>query len=286
MPLECVMVMLDNSAFSRNGDATPSRYLAQTDAIISLVNYKLSDNVETCVGLMTMAGNSGQIVTTPVNQTSAITSKFNGIEIGDRINFVKAISVAQLALKHRVNKHQHERIVMFVASNIRDSPAELFKIAKNLRRNNTALEIINICNPQNVKLIEQMIEIVNVDDNSRLIDYNGGSESLLSILRGTQLFGKGNQGAVPQFEEEMDPELEMVLRISLEEEKKRLEELKKKEEAEKSNEEEKKALIDQATVIVNENGESKTPNKEGLTDIINDLKLNKDSDKNKPNQPK
>lgn len=36
-----------------------------------------------------------------------------GLEMGGEINIAAAIQVAQLALKHRQNKHQQQRIIVF-----------------------------------------------------------------------------------------------------------------------------------------------------------------------------
>ena len=57
MPLECVMIIMDNSVYSRNGDVIPNRFQSQLDAISALVSYKTNENLETSVGLMTMGGN-------------------------------------------------------------------------------------------------------------------------------------------------------------------------------------------------------------------------------------
>ena len=56
MGLECVMIIIDNSVYSRNGDVIPNRFQAQLDAIGSLITFKTNDNLETCVGLMSMGG--------------------------------------------------------------------------------------------------------------------------------------------------------------------------------------------------------------------------------------
>lgn len=37
-----------------------------------------------------------------------------GLEVGGEANLTAAIQVAQLALKHRQNKKQHQRIIVFV----------------------------------------------------------------------------------------------------------------------------------------------------------------------------
>jgi len=47
---------LDNSEWMRNGDYTPSRIEAQSDATIFLFNAKTRSNPENTVGMITMAG--------------------------------------------------------------------------------------------------------------------------------------------------------------------------------------------------------------------------------------
>ncbi len=79
MPLECVMILIDNSVYSRNGDVHPNRYQAQLDAIGSLINLKTNDNMETSVGLMTIAGKNCQILSTPTNEASRLYSTYNNI---------------------------------------------------------------------------------------------------------------------------------------------------------------------------------------------------------------
>ena len=47
---------MDNSEWMRNGDYTPSRIEAQSDATIFLFNAKTRSNPENTVGMITMAG--------------------------------------------------------------------------------------------------------------------------------------------------------------------------------------------------------------------------------------
>lgn len=226
MPLECIMILLDNSLFSRNGDALPSRYQSQLEAITSVVNYKSNDNPETSVGLMAMAGKGKQILTTPTNDPSAVYSQFSKIQIQELVGVARSIQIGQLTMKHRVNKNQHERMIIFLASAIKENPEDLYVLARNLRRNLIAVDIINICSPENTVIIQNFIEIVNVDDNSHFINFPGGVARLNDALKESGILG-GHQTAEGGFQEELDPELEMVLRISLEEERKRQEELEK-----------------------------------------------------------
>lgn len=74
MPLEATMIMyafigiittryiisrvssVDNSEYMRNGDFTPSRFSAQSDAVSVIFGTKTQSNPENTVGVMTMAG--------------------------------------------------------------------------------------------------------------------------------------------------------------------------------------------------------------------------------------
>jgi len=59
------MIIIDNSVYSRNGDVIPNRFQSQLDTVGSLIAFKTNDNMETSVGLMTMAGQTPKIMHTP-----------------------------------------------------------------------------------------------------------------------------------------------------------------------------------------------------------------------------
>ena len=310
MPLECAMILIDNSLYSRNGDAIPNRFQCQIEGINSLINTKSNDNAETAIGLMMMAGKGKQILTTPTNETAMIFAQYNKIQIQDYISLSRSIQIAQLTMKHRVNKNQHERIVVFLASTIRETPEELYVLARNLRKNVIAIDFVNICCPENVPILQNFIEIVNVDENCKLVNYQGGLSRLADVLKESGLLG-GHQTMDGGFQEDIDPELEMVLRISLEEERKRLEEL-DRHKKERSNlqssameiegthvNEEQIRLLNQANEIADSSkGKERKKDNEHLNDpafinnILNDLKLKddkehkKDKDKDEKDQKK
>ena len=56
MPLEATMLIIDNSEYMRNGDYTPTRFEAQSDAVNVAFQTKIDANPENTVGIMTMAG--------------------------------------------------------------------------------------------------------------------------------------------------------------------------------------------------------------------------------------
>lgn len=78
------------------------------------------------------------------------------VEIGGESNFLKSLSVAQLCLKHRINKHQKQRIVVFVASAIEASEEELMRLAQKLKRNSIAVNLVNLCEESNQEKLRKV----------------------------------------------------------------------------------------------------------------------------------
>lgn len=299
MPLECVMILMDNSLFSRNGDSIPSRYQSQLEGITSIVNFKVNDNPETAVGLMVTAGKGKQILVTPTNETTSIFSQFSKIQIQEFASIARSIQIAQLVMKHRVNKNQHERIIIFVGSAIRENPEDLYVIGRSLRRNLIALDIVNICCNENMPILQNLLEIVNVDANSHLVNYQGGLTRLGDALKTGGILG-GHQDNQGEFQEEFDPVMEMVLRISLEEERKHQEDLEKQKIdnnppaqtgmviEETQNDDERTNLLSKANEIIKES-DSKTEKEKKeneylqdpkfIQDILKELKIDTKDDK-------
>jgi 26S proteasome regulatory subunit N10 len=285
------MVLLDNSLFARNGDAIPSRFQVELEGATSVINFKTNDNPETSVGLMLMAGKGKQILTTPTNDSAQLLAQYSKIPIQDYLGLCRSIQIARLTMKHRVNKHQHERLVIFIASAIKDNPEDLYVLARNLRRDNIAVDLVNICCPENLQLLQNFHEIVNVENESRLVNYAGGATRLNDALKEGGVLG-GHFATDGGFGDDMDPQMEMVIRMSLEEERKRQEEMERQRATEANqgdqgmvleeteNDDEKTALLDQANRIVKEsegdkgNGElAKDPKL--IEDILKELNLKK-----------
>lgn len=267
MVLECVMIIIDNSEPSRNGDIIPNRFQAQMDTVSSIINFKTNQNVETSVGLMTSGGNNVQVHVTPTNETPLLHSVFPKIQVGGNSKFAKSLQIAKLALKHRVNKNQKERIIVFVASEIRENEAEIIDICRKMRRNNTQIDIINISNNSNVNILKTIIDTVNIEDQSFLLNYDKqGPESLNETVRKSQImFNNADDVQNPAGGmDEYDEELQAVLRMSLEEEQKRISEVEKQDKNNDKNNEEEEKLLREAEEIVNK--ESKAMENEYLKD--------------------
>ena len=96
-----------------------------------------------------------------VISSTKIKQKINyRVEICGEINFLKSMSVAQLCLKHRINKHQKQRIVVFVSSLVNATEEELEKLAQKLKRNSIAVNLVNLCEDSNKAKLQKVTNCI------------------------------------------------------------------------------------------------------------------------------
>lgn len=151
--------------------------------------------------------------------------------------------MAHLALKHRQNKHQRMRIVLFIGSPIPDDTDQLKAVGKKLRKCNVAVDVVSFGDiDENAEKLDVFMTAVNKNNNSHLVTVPPGAV-LADVLLSTPIFmdedsGGGGSGfaaaaaagashAAMQGFDGMDggddPALMLALRVSLEEERARQE---------------------------------------------------------------
>lgn len=241
------MICIDNSEWMRNGDYSPSRFQALSDAVNLSCGAKTQSNPENTVGILTMAGKGVRVLVTPTSDLGKILACMHGLEIGGEVNLVAGIQVAQLALKHRQNKKQQQRIIVFVGSPIKHDKKVLEMIGRKLKKNNVALDIVDFGEEGDGKAekLEALLAAVNSNDTSHIVHVPPGPSALSDVLINTPIFigdGEGGRGfaaaaaaaadGVSGFEfgvdPNLDPELALALRVSMEEERARQEAAAKK----------------------------------------------------------
>ncbi|KAI5794459.1 hypothetical protein DFH27DRAFT_566570 [Peziza echinospora] len=252
MVLEATMIIIDNSESARNGDYTPTRFEAQSDAVNLIFSAKTNANPESSVGLMTMGGKGPEVLVTLTTDFGKILSGLHDTKIKGDTHLATGIQVAGLALKHRQNKSQRQRIICFVGSPIAEDEKNLVKLAKKMKKNNIAIDFVNFgeIESDNTSKLQAFVEAINSSDNSHLATIPPGPHLLSDLLASTPILsgeggipggGSGAGGDVggdlAGFEfgvdPTLDPELALALRMSMEEEKARVEkEQKLKEEKE------------------------------------------------------
>ncbi|KAH8429673.1 proteasome regulatory particle base subunit rpn10 [Aspergillus melleus] len=245
MSLEATMIIVDNSESSRNGDYTSTRWQAQIDAVSVIHTAKMRVHPQSAVGLMSMGGKGPEVLSTFTTDFGGILSGLHRTKIHGTAHLSSSIQVAGLALKHRSEKSQRQRIIVFSCSPIEEDEKTLVKLAKKMKKNNVSIDVIAFGDLESdqTKKLEAFVENVKGGDGSHLAIIPPGPNLLSEELQVTPILGADNAGAEGAageggdaggfgFEDaaENDPELAFALRLSLEEEKNRQEKEKKERE--------------------------------------------------------
>mmetsp|Transcript_71477 Transcript_71477/g.125764 ORF Transcript_71477/g.125764 Transcript_71477/m.125764 type:complete len:360 (-) Transcript_71477:9-1088(-) len=243
MVLEATFLCVDNSEYMRNGDLHPTRTGAVQEACNLVVGAKTQSNPENTVGLLTMGGKSVQLCETLTNNLGRMLAALSSVTVAGELHFSEGIQIAALGLKHRQNKQQRQRIVAFVGSPVAENVKQLQNLGKKLKKNSVAVDVVCFGVEENVPKMEAFVAAVNSQENSHLICVPVGV-TLADVLvsspiiaeDGVAPIGLGGAGGDFEFgvDPAQDPELAMVLRMSMEDERRRQEaEQKAQEEANK-----------------------------------------------------
>jgi len=247
MVLESTMILLDSSEYMRNGDYIPTRMEAQHDAANLLCGAKINQNPENTVGVLTMSspGHGGaNLLVSPTDDMGRLLSALHGIPVAGISDVASAVHVAHLALKHRRNKNGGQRVIVFVGSPVTVEGRVLQRAGRMLKKNNVAVDVVLMGEDEEGECAEKMGMLVDAADsggNSHLVSVPPGvlpSDVLAGspIVHGGEAppagaagtgspAAAGGGGGAYEFgvDPNMDPELAMALRVSMEEERARQE---------------------------------------------------------------
>lgn len=192
-----------------------------------LCSAKVNSNAESSVGLMTLAGRSATILVTSTRDPGRIFTCLHDVNFDGLADFVAGIQKAQLALKHRQNTLQRQRIVVFISSPILVEVEALVKLGKNLKKNNVSVDVVNIgLEGENMTKIDAFIGAVNSNDTSRVLHVGPGQNLADSLMQSDIYIERDGAAATSGdagfgVDPAVDPELAMALRMSMEEERAR-----------------------------------------------------------------
>lgn len=217
------------------------------DSVNILCSAKMQAHPENTVGLLTTAGKSARILISGTQDLGKVFACMHDVQLDGYADITAGIQKAQLALKHRQNMVQRQRIVVFVSSPVQADTGTLVRLAKKLKKNSVAVDIVHVgddTNGSNVEKLNAFIEAVNSSDNSHIIHVPAGGGVLADALMQSEIYaerdsaaaaggsgavggggdgGSGAEGFEFGVDPAVDPELAMVLRISMEEERARQE---------------------------------------------------------------
>ena len=241
-----------------------------------LAGAKTQSNPESCVGILSLAGKVPKMLVTPTPDLGKVLNSMHGMQPEGHTNVTTGVQarvrrqservmsgapdsrpaapcgrqVAMLALKHRANKNQRQRVVIFCGSPLEVEEESLVKLGKKLKKNNVALDVVAFANTElNEPKLAAFVAAANASGNSNLVVVPQSGLALADVLISSAVFSAdgeatgsgfaaaaaaGAAAAVRQvgggagFEFEgvdptLDPELALALRVSMEEERARQE---------------------------------------------------------------
>jgi len=231
MVLEATIICIDNSEHMRNGDFSPSRFEAQQDACNLVCGKKTNANMENSVGLIATAGKNVEVCVSLTRDLGKILSGLHHVQIGGQSDLITSIQIASLALRHRQDKRQEQRVVIFIGSPIAASEAELKRLGGQLKKNKIALDVVSFgenCAEENRPKLEALHAAVNNHDNSFIVTLPPGEHMLSQMIASTPIVRGTDAGPAPAggtgpaaggggfddfggVDPNVDPELAMVL---------------------------------------------------------------------------
>ncbi|KAI0141353.1 von Willebrand factor type A domain-containing protein [Pestalotiopsis sp. NC0098] len=239
MVLEAVMIIADNSESSRNGDYQPTRFDSQADSINILFDSITQGNPESSVGLMSMGGKGPEVLSTLTTERGKLLDGLHRTKkkISGKSNLATGIQIASLALKHRQNKSQRQRIIVFVCSPVDDDEKKLVTLAKKMKKSGISIDFIlfgDLDDDEVQKKLEAFNNVVKGNDESHLVVIPPSGKLLSDQLIASPIMLGPNAGAGASgdmesgggggdfggfdFDPSADPELALALRMSMEEE--------------------------------------------------------------------
>lgn len=252
MSLESCIVLLDCSEYMRNGDYVPTRLEAQQDAANLLVGAKTQAHAQSTIGVS--AGT--QVLVSPTSEIGQILSALHKASISmgasgssqsqsSNADLTAAVQVASLALKHRPEKNGGQRIVAFVGTPVTSEVKALQKAGRQLKKNNIAIDVVIMGEiEENEPKLRELVDAANGrsdDGNERTCHMVtippgvlpsdvlasspivGSRGAFAAQAAAATMAGNNNFADYGGVDPNMDPELAMALRVSMEEERARQE---------------------------------------------------------------
>jgi len=180
-----------------------------------------------------------EVLATPSRKLNLISTALSKVQYGPRCQLVNAVRTAQLALKNRPNKNQHQRIILFVGSPLEEKKDALVKLGKDLKKNSIAVDVINFgtenASNGNTEKLEAFVSAANSSDNSHLLNIPPGPHVMSNLVITSEIIlprsagagsasniGAGANQAAPvrvggnSVDEDNDRDFQMALRMSME----------------------------------------------------------------------
>lgn len=94
-------------------------------------------------------------------------------------------------MKHRQNKSQRQRIIVFVGHPLKESEEDCEELGVRMKRNNVAIDVINFAHPENVPKLQSFVRAANSNGNSHMLDVPLGVSMITDVLIASPIINEG-----------------------------------------------------------------------------------------------
>jgi 26S proteasome regulatory subunit N10 len=213
---ETTLLCIDTSDYMRNGDYYPNRMIATIETANLLVCSKIEQNPENTVGLLAMGGKKCNMCETPTQNIDKIMLSIFAIgncKIGGKMQFANSLQIANMGLSH-FSLNSTRRIIMFLGSPVNESLEKLEKIAKTLRKNDIAIDIIALGVQENKPLLKKFINIASKNNNSHFLYIEPKSDVVSTVLNSVIVNENLKDLELDSNKYDSGDELELAIRMS------------------------------------------------------------------------
>lgn len=198
-----LMVVLDNSMYSINRDYNRERLECQIEAVKDLSEKRLGGNHDSTIGAMSIGRTSSTKIVSPTSDRNTICKYLHGIKRDAEVQCGNSIAISVMALKYRTN--QDQSILLFLGSPLDDEALT------------SVIDAVNDALMSNISVgIVLFGEALEYYDLLRM-SIEECTEFTCVQIHPKDSFIDGVYLALRESMEEMDPELELAIKRSLQE---------------------------------------------------------------------
>lgn len=190
---QAIVILIDNSNTSIDGDFPPDRLTAQKDSAEILIDYFSKESSSTQISVGTLSQDKSKISSSLTSDKRTLLKVLSRIKPGASINFVQSLNCAFLVLHHmrkpdsvKNSISYQKRIIAFIASkfDLEEFKSKSQNLIEKAQKEKVSIDIIvlGLDNPNSDDL-QAFIESIGPDSKFFIID---PIDSLLKIV--TEIF--------------------------------------------------------------------------------------------------
>lgn len=178
---QAIVILIDNSDRSIDGDFSPNRLDAQKKTSIHLMMYFTELSTETQVSIGTLGENNIGIAASLTTDREKLSRAIDKIQPSGQIKLYQGIKSAFLALHHRDEKIKNQRIIVFVGSKHDLTPQTSKVLSDTANKEKAAIDIIAFGDAvQDIDILLSLVHNITTKSNFLIVEVGDNlSETVL-----------------------------------------------------------------------------------------------------------